>query len=90
MRTRTRKAPAGCDPARGCQCIVPCLECACKPTSTAKPRQPRPGLVLCFFLRQYLDVLVGWNLHHGDRQTLGLVDCCTVLLNEGKGGRYGA
>lgn len=52
--------------------------------------QPRPGTALCAYLRRFLGELDAWHEHYGDRQTQGLIDCCTVLLNEGKGGRYGA
>lgn len=87
---RKTNAPAGCDPARGCGCMKPCLVCECNFTTTTPTTQPRPGTALCAYLRRFLGELDAWHEHHGDRQTQGIVDCCTVLLNERKGGRHGA
>ena len=73
-----------------CLCAEPCLICACKPTTLAPAKQPRPGTALCAYLRRYRAELDTWQQHHGDRQSQELIDCCTALLNEGKGGQHGA
>lgn len=87
---RKTKAPAGCDPARGCDCVKHCLVCECKSIKPDPKKQPSPGTALCAYLQRFRVEMDAWHEHHGDRQTQGLIDCCTVLLNERKGGRHDA
>lgn len=87
MTSRNDKTPVA---AQVCQCAEPCNLCVCKSIKTAPSKQPRPGTALCAYLRRFRGELDVWHEHYGDRQTQGLIDCCTVLLNEGIGGRYGA
>lgn len=85
--TKNDKTPVA---AGVCHCAEPCLICACKSTTPAPAKQPRPGTALAAFLRRYRAELDAWHKHHGDRRSQGLIDCCTALLNEVERGQYGA
>jgi hypothetical protein len=85
--TRNDKTPVA---AGVCHCAETCLVCECKLTIPAPEKQPRPGTALCSFLRRYRAELDAWGEQHGDRQSGGLIDCCTALLNEAERGRHDA
>lgn len=82
MTAKSKTRHAG----RVCRCIEPCSVCDYKSSTPAPPKQPRPGTALSFLLRRYRSELDAWQEQHGDRQTQGLIDCCSVLLNEAKRG----
>jgi hypothetical protein len=75
---------------RVCHCVEPCFTCACESITPPQTKQPMPDTALCAFLRRYRAELDVWREHHGDRQTQGLIDCCSVLLREAERGRHGA
>lgn len=78
--TLKNDAPAGCDPARGCCCLKPCVACDCSEPAR-QVQLPRMGSALRAFLRRYRDDL-GPLAEAGDRVAAGMVDCCTALLVE--------
>ena len=47
-------------------------------------KPPRPGTAVCALAKRYRETLDHWQNKHGaDRHTQSLIDCCSVLINEG-------
>ena len=83
MNHTTRKAPAGCDPARGksCKCSKPCNVCHC---NQSPPQNQAPVMVveLRALMQRYIDDLQPYASETGERVALAMVDCCSFLLIE--------